>query len=58
MRKRASRKITTISVELCETDVRFLRIQLVGTNMSLPKMHRIPPGVDFESSKSPALSES
>ena len=33
-------------------------IQLIGTNVWLPKMHRISPDVDFESSKSPAKSES
>ena len=32
--------------------------QLIGTNLRLPKMHRIPPDVDFESSRSPAKSES
>ena len=45
------------SVELCETEVCFLHNQLIGTNVWLPKMHRIPPDVDFES-RSPAKSES
>ena len=42
------------SVELCETGECFLHIQLIGTNVWLPKMHRIPPDVDFESSSSHA----
>ena len=46
------------SVELCETEVCFLHIQLTGTNVRLPKMHKTPPDVDFESSRSPAKSES
>ena len=58
MRKPASREITSGSVELCETEVCFLHIPLVGTNVRLPKMHRIPPDANFESSKSPAKSES
>ena len=58
MRKPASREISSASVELCETDVCSLHIQLIGTNVRLPKMHRIPPDVDFESSRSPAKSES
>ena len=47
MRKRASREIISDSVELCETEVCFLHIQLIGTNVWLPKMHLIPPDVDF-----------
>ena len=58
IRKPASREITSASVELCETEVCFLYIQLFGTNVWLPKMHRIPRDVDSESSKSPAKSES
>ena len=58
MRKAASRDISSASVELCETEVCFLHIQLIGTNDRLPKMHRIPPDFDFESSMSPAKSES
>ena len=46
------------SVELWETDVCFLHIQLIGTNVWLPKTHNVPPEVDFESSRSPAKSES
>ena len=58
MRKPASREITSASVELCETDICFLHIQLIGTSVQLPKMHKSPPDVDFESSRSPAKSES
>ena len=46
------------SVELCETDGCFLHIQLNGTNVRLPKTHNVPPEKDFESSRSPAKSES
>ena len=46
------------SVELCETEVCFLHIQLIGTYVWLPKMHNVPPEVDFESSRSPAKSAS
>ena len=52
MRKPASKERTSDSVELCEAEVCFLHIQLVGTNVWLPKIHRIPPEVDFETSKS------
>ena len=58
MRKPASREIISASVELCQTEVCFLHIQLIGTNVRLPKMHRTPADVDFESSKFPAKSES
>ena len=58
MLKPASREIMSASVELCETDVCFLHIQPVGTNAWLPNMHETPPDVDFESSRSPAKSES
>ena len=54
----ASKEMISDSVELCETEVCFLHIQLVGTNVWLPKMHNVPPDVDFESSRSPAKSES
>ena len=53
-----SREITSASVELCETEVCFLHIQLIGTNVCLPKMHMSPPDVDFESPRSLAKSES
>ena len=42
------------SVELCETEVCFLHIQLTGTNVLLPKIHKALAEVDFESSRSPA----
>ena len=58
MRKSASREIISASVELCETEVCFLHIQLIGTNVWLPKIHKTPPDVHFESSTSPAKSES
>ena len=58
MRKPASREIISAYVELCETEVCFLHIQLMSTNVCLPKMHKSPPDVDFESSRSPANSES
>ena len=35
------------SVELCETAVCFLHIQLIGTNVWLPKMHNVPPESGF-----------
>ena len=54
----ASKEMISDSVELCETAVCFLRIQLIGTNVWLPKMHNVPPEVDFESSRSHAKSES
>ena len=54
----ASKEMISDSGELCETEVCFLDIQLIGTNVWLPKMHKTPPDVDFESSKSPAKSES
>ena len=53
-----SREMISDCVELWETDVCFLHIQLIGTNVWLPKMHNVPPEVDFESSRSPAKSES
>ena len=53
----ASKEMISDSVELCETEVSFLHIQLVGTNVWLPKTHNAAPDVDFESSRSPAKSE-
>ena len=43
MLKPATREITSASVELCETEVCFLHIQLIGTNVCLPKVHRVHP---------------
>ena len=37
----------SVTVELCETKVGFLHIQLVCTNVWLPKIHNVPPDVDF-----------
>ena len=54
----SSKEMFSDSIELCETEVCFLHIQLIGTNVWLPKMHNVPPDVDFESSRSPAKSES
>ena len=58
IRKPASNDMISDSVELWDTDVCFLHIQLIVTNMWLPKMHRIPPDVDFQSSRSPVKSGS
>ena len=58
MRKPATEEIASVSVELWDTEVCFLHIQLTRTNVRLPKKHRIPPEVDFESSSSPAKSDS
>ena len=57
-RNPASKEMISDSVELCETEVCFLHIQLIGTNVWLPKTHNVPPEVDFESSRSPSKSES
>ena len=54
----ASKEMISDSVELCETEFCILHIQLIGTNVWLPKTHNVPPEVDFESSRSPAKSES
>ena len=56
MRIPESIEIISASVELCETEICFLHIQLIGTNVSLPEMHKTTPDVDFESSRSPAKS--
>ena len=58
IRNPASRELTSDSVELCETEVCFLHIQLTGTSVLLTKIHKTPPEDDFESSMSPAKSES
>ena len=41
MRRPASKETTSDSVELCETEVSFLYIQLMGTNVRLLKIHKI-----------------
>ena len=56
VRKSVSREIISASVELCETEVCFLHIQLFGTKVRLPKMHKSPSDVYFESSRFPAKS--
>ena len=53
-----SMRMTSDSVQLCDTAVCFLHIQLLGTKVRLPKMHTIPPYVDLESLTSLAKSES
>ena len=53
-----SNEMISDSVELWETAVCSLHIRLIGTNVWLPKTHNVPPEVDFESSRSPAKSES
>ena len=58
MRKPPSREMISASVELCETEVCFLHIQLIGTNVWLPEIHNTPPEVEFDCSKSPAESKS
>ena len=58
MRKPAPIEIISASVELWETEVGSLHIQLIGTSVSLPNMHNSHPDVDFESSGSLAKSES
>ena len=54
----ASKDMISDSVELCETAVCFLHIQLVGTNVWLPKTHNVPLEIDLESSRYPAKAES
>ena len=58
MRRLASREIILDSVELCDTQVCFLHIQITGTNVWLPHMHNVPLEVHVESSRSSAKSES
>ena len=55
MRKKAYKDMTSDSVELCETAICFLHIRF---KVRLPKMHKIPPVVDLESSRSLVKSES
>ena len=43
----ASKEMISNSVELCETAICFLHIQLIGTNAWLPTTHNVPPEVDF-----------
>ena len=39
----ASKEMISDSVEVCETEVCFLHIQLIGTIVRLPKIHKNPP---------------
>ena len=57
IRNPASREMISDSMELWETAVCFLHIQVTGTNVLLPKVHKTPPEVDLESWRSPAKSE-
>ena len=54
----ASNEIISDSEELWDTDVCFLHIQLMVTNVRLSKIHNASTEVHFESSSSPAKSES
>ena len=47
MRKPASDAITSDSVELCETEACFLHVQLLGTNVRLPKYTKNPRSTNF-----------
>ena len=58
IRKPASNDMISDSEELWDSDVCFLHIQLIGTNVGLAQKHKTPSDVDFESSRSPASSES
>ena len=58
IRKPASNEMISDSVELWNTDVCFLHIQLIGASVRLPKIHKTPFDVHLESSRSPAKSES
>ena len=54
----ASKEMMSDSVNLCETEVCFLHIQPMGTNVRLPNMHKILLKSIFESWRSLAKSES
>ena len=45
----ASNEIIYASVLLCGTGVCFLKVLLIGTNVRLPNMHKMPHDVDSES---------
>ena len=47
IRSPASNETIFDSVELWDTDVCFLHIQLMGTNARLPNIHKTPPEVDL-----------
>ena len=48
MRNPASNETISDSVELLDTDDCFLHLQLMGTNVRLPKIHKTLPEVDVE----------
>ena len=58
IRSPASDEMISDSVELWATDVCFLHIQQMGTSVRLPKIHKTLPEADFESSRSPAKTDS
>ena len=59
IRSPAPNEIISDSVELWDTDVCFLHIQLTRTSVRLPNIHKLPvTEVDFKSSRSSAKSES
>ena len=58
IRKPASKEIISDSMELWNTDVCFLHIQLMGTNVDLQRYIGFHQMLIFESSRSPATSES
>ena len=58
MRKPASKEITSASVQLWDTEVCFLHIQLIGTSVRLPKLQKHFHRSWSESSRSSAKSES
>ena len=49
IRNPASNETISDFVELWDTDVCFLHIQLMEKNVRLPKIHKIPPEIDFVS---------
>ena len=57
MRNPASNEMISDSVELWDTEVCFLHIQLMETNVRLTKIQKTYTEVDFECSRSPAKSE-
>ena len=58
IRSPTSSEMISDFVQLGDTDVCFLHIQLMGANVRLPKIHKTPSEIDFVSSRSPAKSES
>ena len=58
MRKPVSRETTSASVELYESNVWFLQMQLKDTNVWLPKILKTLSDIHFDSSMSPVRYES